>query len=135
MIIDCLISPSPVVVEQLDKSATVYDDDLREPVAAVRRATQVTLQAQISWTRNKRTGFHEGAQGGPQDEATGYFVFMRRDVARAGVTLQRGDRVVSTAGQLLEPPVFLLAEQRAGHLSGVANLEIWDVTDKRPSNA
>lgn len=132
MIIDSLIEPSPIVVEQLDRSSTIYDDDAREPIKQVRRTTAVTLEAQVSWTRNRRAAFKLGAQGGVLDEASGYLVFMRRDVAAAGVTLTRGDRITSIAGVAVDPVLYLIGEQRAGHLSGTANLEIWDFSDRRP---
>lgn len=134
MNIDSLIEPSEIVVEQLDKASTVYDADAREPIKQVRRATAVTLEAQVSWTRNRRVAFKLGAQGGAQDEAGGYLVFLRRDVIAAGVTLQRGDRITSIAGVAVDPPLFLTNEQRAGHLSGTANLEIWDFADRRPTS-
>ena len=134
MIIDSLIEPRPIIIAQVNKGATIYDDDAREPVKQVRRAVPVQLEAQVSWTRNRRTSFNRGAQGGVQDSATGYLVFMRRDVAAAGVTLQRGDRITSIAGVAVNPVLYLIGEQRAGHLSGSANLEIWDFTDKRPGS-
>lgn len=134
MIIDCLIEPSEIVIEQLDKESTIYDELSREPIKQVRRKTRVTLEAQVSWTRNQRVGFHEGGQGGAQNEATGYLVFMRRDVEDAGVTLQRGDRIVSIAGINLTPLTFLTGEQRAGHLANNPNLAIWDMSDRRPTN-
>ena len=134
-IIDCLIEPSEIIIEQLDKASTIYDDDAREPIKQVRRSPQVTLEAQVSWTRNRQVGYKFGAQGGAQDEAVGYLVFMRRDVAAAGVTLSRGDRIITVAGQEVVPKLFLTKEQRAGHLAGEANLEIWDMSDKRPSTS
>ena len=134
MIIDCLIEPSDIVIEQLDKSSTIYDEDSREPIKQVRRSVPVLLEAQVSWSRTKRTGFSRGAQGGVSKEASGYLVFMRRDVADAGVTLARGDRITSIADGAVDPVLFLTGEQKAGHLSNVANLEIWDFSDKQPTN-
>lgn len=134
MIIDCLIDPSDIVIEQLDKGATIYDEDAREAVKQVRRATQVLLEAQVSSTRDQRTAFKRGGQGGAQNEASGYLVFMRRDVEDAGVTLARGDRIISIADIPKDPVLFLTGKQNAGHLSNDPNLEIWDYSDKRPGN-
>jgi len=133
MIIDALIDPDEVVVEQVDTTSTRYDPDTREPIGLVRRVTSVTLSAQVVFGSTRRTAFRGGGQGGAHNEATGRIVLLRREVDALGVTLRRGDKITSIAGVALSPPVFLLAERRAGHLSNVANLLIWDFVDKAPA--
>lgn len=127
-----LISPSPVVIEQVDKSATLYDQDAREPIRQVARGPQVQLSAQISWGRSARVGWTRGGQGGAQEEASGYLVFLQREVLAKGITLGRGDRVVKIAGKART--VYLTNQQDAGHHGGESELLFWDFLDKRPTS-
>lgn len=127
-----LIAPSAVVVEQVNKAATTFDANAREPVRSVARTSAVTLRAQVSWSSNRRLAFKAGGQGGVNTEATGYLVFLRRDLAAAGVTLAEGDKVSSIAGISCDPPVYLTGLQNAGHHDGTSHLVIWDFAGKRP---
>ena len=132
IIVTSLIEPSEIVIQQLDKGSTLYDEDTREPIKQVRRSSPITLSAQVSWTRSQKTAYKFTGQGGPQNERQGYLVFLRRELVAAVVTLQRGDKILSMAGR---PRIaYLINEQFAGHHSNDPNLEFWDFVDKEPSS-
>lgn len=125
-----LIEPSPIVVEQLDAANTAFDTDAREPIKTVGRAAQVTLSAQVSWGRSSRYSYRQGGQAGHIEEATGYLVFLTRDLDAASVTLARGDKCVTIGGRPAN--VFLTNRLYAGHHHGEPHLEIWDFADNQP---
>lgn len=125
-----LISPVPVVVEQLDTANTIYDDVAREPVKTVARASQTTLEAQVSWGRSSRYSYRQGGQDGFAEKADGYLVFRVSDLDDAGVSLARGDKVVTIGGR--PAGVYLTDRLYAGHHGGAPRLEVWDFADESP---
>lgn len=84
-----LIHPVPVTIEQIDKPATLYDEDAREPIQFAARATSKTIAGQVKWgsqfdETTTRVGTVEGASG--------YVLFRQIDLTAAGVELQLEDR-------------------------------------------
>lgn len=133
-IVTRLIQPSEIVIQQLDLSSTLFDEDAREPVHQARYSTAISppLEAQVSWTKATRTSYKFTGQGGRHTESVGYLVFLKRELEAAGVTLQAGDRVTSIAGETYK--LYLQDSQKAGHSNNNPNLKFWFMTDKRPSS-
>jgi hypothetical protein len=125
------------VLQQKDTASTVYDDDAREPIAQVARAvvgttvTTVELKAQASWNRALRTEWQGGGQGGVSEGADGYLVFRVGELEKKGITLQRGDRIISVAGRTTD--LYLLEELPAAHLDGKSRTQHWDFEDYQPA--
>jgi hypothetical protein len=85
-----LIHPVQITIEQVDKPATLYDKDAREPVQQVARKTPVTLPGQVSY--GSSSDFSPSATG-PQSGEDGYVAFLARELERRDVTLVVGDRI------------------------------------------
>lgn len=126
-----LIEPNDVVIEQCDGNISVFDANAREPVGQVMRADSVTLQAQVVVTQWSAPAWKLGGQGGVSEASAGHLAFLYRDLVAAGVTLRRGDRITSIAGDARN--LYLTRRRLTGHLSGVTNVEVWDFEDKKPS--
>ncbi len=125
-----LIEPSPIVIEQLDTGNTVYDALAREPIKSVARTAAVTLTAQVAWGRSAKYAHRAGGQGGLNSEARGYLVFKTSDLDDAGVTLARGDKVVTIGGRPAD--VYLTERTYGAHHYGEPHLEFWDFHDEAP---
>lgn len=85
-----LIHPVPVTIEQIDKSATIYDEDAREPIQFAARPVKKTLNGQVKWQSqfsesNTRAGTIEGASG--------YVLFRQIDLTAKAIVLQLEDRL------------------------------------------
>lgn len=125
-----LVQPVDVVVEQLDADATVYDENAREAIGQVARSDAITLSAQISYGKTDGPAWKFGGQGGVSSDSTGRVAFLKRTLDAAGVTLARGDRITSVAGNVQN--LYLTEEKLTGHMSGATNLIVWRFEDKRP---
>jgi len=118
-----LIHPVPVELEQLSTASTFYDEDAREPVQQVARATKVTLSGQVSW------GEDEGLQmeaTGRAETATGYVLFRRIDLAAVAVTIRINDRFTKLGGIVTN--VYVVRLQWLGHYpdqGGPTLLKAW----------
>lgn len=132
-----LIHPVPVWLRQLDREGTaITDDNLREPVGQARRELKpVKLRAQV---KDGRTDAATAAAIGAVEHSDGYLLFLTADLRAAGVTLQRGDRIV----QIGEEPnaredldYYLLRFQYLGHYphAGGATLVKAFYEDRAPS--
>lgn len=85
-----LIHPVPVTIHQIDKGATLYDEDAREPIQAAARFASKTLDGQVKWfdqfnEKNTRVGTIE--------EAAGYVLFRQIDLTAQSIVLQNEDRI------------------------------------------
>ena len=91
-----LINPIDVKIEQIDKSSTFYDDDVREEIQIVRRRTTVTMKGQVKW--DFEMSLKPGA-GGAQEDASGYALFRFIDLDAKGIQIERGDRFIELGGR------------------------------------
>lgn len=85
-----LLHPVVVVVEQIDKASTVYDEDTREPVYQASRHAAVSLPGQASYGSSKERSY---AAYGPSEDESGYITFLMRDLTAQSVRLCIGDRI------------------------------------------
>jgi hypothetical protein len=93
-----LLHKTPVYIRQIDRSFTVMDDNLREPIGQVRREKKpIKLIAQV---KIGDTDDPDASEGGVTERSAGYLLFRTQDLRAAEVELQRGDRVV----QIGDPP-------------------------------
>lgn len=91
-----LIHPTTVTIEQLDRAATLYDDDAREPIGQAARKAPVVLQAQVLWGGGgAQEDSPDPQEAGIREKSSGYLLFRVVDLAAAAVTLQREDRITS----------------------------------------
>lgn len=124
-----LIHPIPVIVEQRDlASPGVMNHDAREPVKQASRAVAVELRAQVQWGEKDDPNPEEG---GPRETSRGYLIFLRRDLAAAGVTLKRGDRVTSVGG--LDVDLYLNGSEPCMHYHTGPQGELWQFRDRQPT--
>lgn len=123
-----LISPTTITIEQTDQAATRYDSLAREPIKYVKRSSAIELEAQVSWGKSFSARYQAGGQGGTVNDATGYLVFRRTDIAALGVTLKQGDKVTQIGGMTVD--VWLSDKTWVGHHDGAPTLELWDVVDR-----
>lgn len=87
-----LLHSVPVQIEQADRSATVYDEDAREPVGQVAVSAVVTINGQVKYGSSKQLDYQSGA--GVQENEKGYVLFRQRDLDNASITLRLSDRIV-----------------------------------------
>ena len=104
-----LIHPVSIIVQPLDKAASVWDSSAREPVARLRRAAPVTIDAQIHWARRDVT--MPGPTGGVVQSAC-YLVFLLSDIEAATWTPAHGDKVTSIDGAAHELYLLGPGQQR-----------------------
>lgn len=124
-IVPNLIHPVDVTIEQINRAATIYDDDAREPVQAAARKSQVVVPGQPRWGSSRRL---EATAGGPVDNATGYVLFRPIDLEAAGVDLQINDRLRFQGREL-----YIVRLQPAGHYGGVSKLTRAYFADREPA--
>lgn len=105
-----LLHPIQVTVQQIDRDATIYDEETREPVQKVQRKIDTTLSAQVSWGRTKDLN---ASAGGVREEADGYVVFRYVDLAAKQITLQLNDRLIKMGHVVTD--VYLIKLQPFGH--------------------
>jgi len=99
-----------IVVRKLSKDRTHWDADFEEPVTKKDRTEEVTLAGQVNLGR-AGAAFERRSRSltGDRAESDGHLVFRKADLDAAGVTLEKGDRVIRVAGEAVD---FLLTEVR-----------------------
>lgn len=130
MVLPNLIHPVPCAIEQIDRPATLYDEDAREPVQYAARATSIVVPGQPRWTSEREL---EVAAGGPIEGARGYVLFRYADLVARGVTLAINDRI-TMQGQLIDE-AYVVRLQPMGHYSdqnGASLVRAW-VADRKPA--
>ena len=110
MTIPSLIHPVPIVIVQGDTSATLYDEDAREPVQQLSRSTPITLQGQVKMGATEEV---EMERQGVAEGADGYVLFRKIDLDALGVTLAPNDRFTKFGH--VETDVYILKLQPMGH--------------------
>ncbi len=84
-----LLHPVDISIEKIDRAATVYDPDAREPIFQASRKTIVVVPGQVNW--GTQLGL-ESTKAGPREGAAGYVLFRRVDLDAASITLEDNDR-------------------------------------------
>ena len=95
MVLPNLLHPVPIEIEQISRSASIQDDDYREPVQQAVRGPRVTAPGQVKWFSDDRS---YPTKAGSESESQGYVLFRYVDLTRLGITLQQADRIVSMGG-------------------------------------
>ena len=111
-----LIHPIEVVLSQVNRIGTTYDEIFREPVGAV-ATTTITLQGQLRELRGQSLK-QTGAGADPVSNALGRVVFEVAALDAAGVTLHLGDRITSLGGRSVNYRVLRLEDH--AHYQGRA---------------
>ena len=136
-----LIHPIDCVIEPIDKANSQRDSQAREPILTIRsggnkaeanaRLPQVEIEAQVSW---KQQEFPDPERAGAVLTFDGYILVRHADLATAGWTPKRGDRVVQL-GHQTGLNVYLEHFKSMGHYpdqNGAALLKcFW--SDKAPA--
>jgi hypothetical protein len=105
-----LLHPVPIVLEQIDRPDTIYDEDAREAVQVVSRKIAVTVPGQVKW--NSDMSLNPGREGASED-ASGYVLFSLPGLAALSISLSRGDRILSIGGRACE--VYVERTEPCGH--------------------
>ena len=126
-----LLHPVPIVIQQMDQSTTMYDDDYREPIQQSQRFANVTLPGQVKWT----VGLDElkMERGGVRLEAEGYVLFRYKDLKAKNITLKKDDRLITIGG--VEVDVYITKIQPMGHYPSAAGptlVRAW-FNDRQPN--
>lgn len=109
MVAPNLIHPVPVVIEQIDKSETLFDDDAQEPIGRP-EYNQVRISAQVKW---KSIDDPEWMWSGRREGWNGYLLFLRSTLVARGVTINKGDLITSIGHRTCR--VFVESFEDAGH--------------------
>jgi len=124
-----LIHPIWITIQRADKTATVYDEDAREPIRSVVRE-EVTIQAQIVYRQVADPRFESY---GLTEDARGYLLFRFSDLEARSYTPARGDMITALGHRATK--LFLLQHADAAHYPDQdgASLVRWFWGDRRPS--
>lgn len=94
-----LIEPIKIEVEQIRKEETIYADPItgrRETINNTVR-TPVTLNTQLVFGNSEQDSHR--TQLGMDEEATGYCIFLKKDIDNLEHPFERGDRIVAIVNQ------------------------------------
>jgi hypothetical protein len=129
MVLPTLIHPIWITIQRADKAATVYDDDVREPIRSVKRE-EVLIQAQVTWRQVADPRFEAY---GLAEDVRGYLLFRVTDLAAKPYTPARGDMITKLGTR--DTQLFLLQSSDAGHYpdQNGASLVRWYWGERRPS--
>ncbi len=105
-----LIHPVPIDIQQIVKSETIYDDDLREPVQQAARPVTVKTVGQVKWNSQFEL---ESQLGGAVEGSRGYVLFRRIDLEIQGIVLANNDRI-SKMG-VRDTDVYITRLEPVGH--------------------
>jgi hypothetical protein len=125
-----LIHPINCTLERIDKAATIYDEDAREPVQRASRFDAIQISAQPHWFSEREL---QTLAQGPNDSSRGYLLFRYVDLLSAGIMVQINDRV--TMQGHLPTEVYITRTQPMGHYpdqNGASLLKAW-FTDRNPA--
>lgn len=119
-----LIHPITITIEQIDKGATIYDHDTREPIQQASRSSTVTIKAQIRFRSLDEVDLR---RGGDRLDARGYVLFRRKDMEKQSITINPNDKITSIGHQTgLE--YFITRIEWIGHYplhNGPSLLKAW----------
>ncbi len=119
-----------ITVEQIDRAATIFDPDAREPIQHANRKTQTIIPGQPHWGSLERLRVEAG---GPSSDAQGWVTFRFHDLDALGLSLQINDRFVQM-GRLSTEVYIVRLEPKAPYpdQNGASLLRAW-FADRAPS--
>ena len=121
--------PVDVVIERVNRSATTYDTQAREPIRTVGRLPAITIPAQVQWTIRSPSMVPAGIV----NQASGYLVARKVDLEAKGYSPLVGDKITNVGCEstdlyvLYVSPMAHYPDQR-----GVTLYRIW-FEDRRPA--
>lgn len=128
-----LLHITPIYIRQKNTENTLYDNNAREPVGRVATGSLVQLDGQVMW-KNQR--IYIGSTG-VIENTSGYILFRRKDLEKAGVILQQGDNIVQMgkSGALIDVNLYINGFDYRGHYAdqnGWTLLKAW-FKEKQPA--
>lgn len=107
-----LLHPIDISIQVLNRSATVMDPDLREPVQNEARAATVVCPGQVAWGTDQKL---DARAEGPKEGSDGYVLFRMSDLAARSITIKRDDRFTKLG--TVDVDVYVVRLQYQGHYS------------------
>lgn len=109
-----LIHPVEVTIYRVDRVATQFDPDFREPLAGVRyEPVPVTVKAHVKYDRFEALNM---VAGGDSPVTTGYLLIEKEPPGG----LNKGDKIAAIAGQPVE--LYVTEKRPAVHYGGKARM-------------
>lgn len=130
MVLPNLLHPVPILLQRLDRGATVYDHDARTPVQTSRRLADVSVPGQVKWFSIEEL---QAAAGGATEQAKGYVVFRYIDLTARAASVAMGDRIQFTGNAAQE--VYVTRLEPFAHYpdqGGPSMVKAW-FTDRKPA--
>lgn len=126
-----LIEPSPIVVEPIDRDATIKHQYAREEVKTLAReaAAPIQFNAQVYW---QRKGFQRARREGNTPESSGYLTTRKWVLDNAAYTPRTGD-LLTAIGTQTDLRLYVTGFEPSGHLSGGNTLFLIYFSDRNPS--
>ncbi len=130
MAVPRLLHPVKIVIEQLDESNTIYDEDTREPIKQSTRVLRDPIDGQVAWEIKDNVVLTEG---GTRLDAKGYILFRYIDLNRENIILAKQDKIIKIGWQ--EVNLYIVAFKPAGHYTdqGGATMVKAYFSDRAPS--
>ena len=125
-----LIHPLSCTVSRIDRSATLYDPEAREPLQQAARYVSVVVPGQPRWASRKEL---EKYPGGTRDDVRGYVLFRKIDLDARSFTIEINDRILAQG--FLTDEVYVVRVEPNAHYTdrgGATLLKAW-FTDRQPS--
>ncbi len=128
--IPSLIHPVPISIQQLNRAATLYDDDMREPVQQSVRAATTIVSGQVKWGMDER---FQSDRGGPIENSDGYVLFRLVDLTAVSITIKREDRFIRLG--TIDVDVYVTGLRYEGHYDDVGGPTLVKAffADRQPS--
>jgi hypothetical protein len=109
-----LIHPVEVTIYRIDRVATQFDPDFREPIGDVKyESTPVTVKAQVKYDRFQALNM---VPGGDSPQTSGYLLIENEPPGG----LNKGDKIASIAGVPVE--LYITEKRPAVHYRGQARM-------------
>jgi hypothetical protein len=99
------MNPVRIKIEQLNLVTTEKDSDFREAVGTKKYRAAVELQGQVNLATKPKYFVSAPSRTGDMEPTRGKLVFRKRDLAAAGVTLRKGDRIVEVGPASSPTPI------------------------------
>lgn len=116
------------ISQRIEVAAPDIDDVFDEPVEGVDATYDppVTLKAQVAYDK-----FLDSNPEVVSDDpvTTGHLTFRVKDLNRAGITIARGDKIVSISGNPVD--LFIIEPKPRGHYKGGPTLIFAEFMDRR----
>jgi hypothetical protein len=124
-----LIHPVTVTVKPIDRASTEQNTLAREPVKVLKRATTLTLQAQVQWARRNDP---DAQRGGAVRHDAGYLICLVTGLDSAGWTPIQGD-LITDIGAIANLALYVTGSEPCMHYDGIHKGLMVNFADKRPA--